>query len=100
MATFEIRVLREDVDEDSNPEVLIEFYYREAVQTEDAMDFDPDLASVSVVYSSKNDGLFDKITDRSDLDGSGSHDEKDRRILLDLANAFSKINPESFKPKR
>ncbi|HEX8593533.1 MAG TPA: hypothetical protein VF682_09670 [Pseudomonas sp.] len=97
MASLEIRLIKEDVDEDSSPEVLIEFYYREAASQESA--FDPELASVSVVYSSEKNGLYDKTTDESDLDRSDVHDDKDRQILFDLANAFTKIDPQSFKPR-
>ncbi|MBX8510187.1 hypothetical protein K5D34_10905 [Pseudomonas cichorii] len=93
MAKYEIRISKEDLEEDESPEILFEFYeYKDA-------DSSPDEASleyVAFVSSSNKDGHFDTVSGNTDIDGQTGHDSRDAEILFELARAFSKIH---FEPR-
>jgi len=75
MAAKEIRISIEDLDRDSSPEVLLEFY------TGKELDF-----STSVSSSSKN-GKYDKVDVKGDADGDGDFDAQDDELFIDLARS-------------
>jgi|GEM_PF-796662 len=91
MAYFEIRVFKDDLDGDEYPDVGVEFHY----QKDEASDLK--MKSAATIYSSKKNGVYDTVSDKADLDGSGNHDDADKQILRDLANAFAKVSSKSFE---
>ena len=99
MAAFEIRMMKEDIDEDSLDEVLIEFYYRadppsQSEPPNGTADFPQ---SVSVVYYSPTEGRFNKVSGRTDVGGAQGYSVEDDQLLIDLATAFSKLSADAFK---
>ena len=94
MAYFEIRVFSEDMASDGKPEVLVEFYYQDAAGPDDVLR--PELKSAAVISASEAEGLYDTVTDKSDVNGDGVSDAEDHQILFDLANAFTKIASSTF----
>ncbi|GAB7530491.1 hypothetical protein PS3A_29020 [Pseudomonas sp. 3A(2025)] len=81
MASYEVRLSTEDLEGDDSLEVLVEFYE------------DKELSYVAYVSSSKKDGVLDKVSGDTDIDGVQGHSEKDDEILIELATAFKKIRP-------
>ncbi|SCW84636.1 MULTISPECIES: hypothetical protein [unclassified Pseudomonas] len=75
MAAREIRISIEDLDRDSSPEVLFEFY------TGTKVDF-----ATSVSSSSKN-GKYDKVDVKGDADGDGDFDAQDDELFINLARS-------------
>jgi hypothetical protein len=92
MSKLEVNLSLEHLDADQSPEVLISFvtYVNRVAQTD----------YTSVVTSSKQNGVYDKVMIRADVDGDGHgsgdvkkdvNDEDDNRALIDLAQAFVKF---------
>lgn len=80
MATNELRMTNEEIDEDdSSPEILMEFYK------------DTKLQFATYVSSSKKNGSYDTVNVKTDADSDGDMDATDEKVLLDLAEAFSRF---------
>ncbi|MDB6141961.1 MAG: hypothetical protein JWP80_1005 [Pseudomonas sp.] len=77
--TTEIRLSREDFENDGSPEVLIEFHQKKKLQY------------VAYVASSKKNGVYDKVSGDSDVDSKKGHSAHDDKILIGLATAFMRI---------
>ncbi|MDO7899607.1 hypothetical protein [Pseudomonas citrulli] len=75
MAAKEIRISIEDLDRDSSPEVLLEFYLGKELNF-----------ATSVSSSSKN-GDYDRVDVRGDADEDGDFDATDDGLFIDLARA-------------
>lgn len=81
MANYEVRLSTEDLEDDDSLEVLVEFYEGNK------------LSYVASVSSSNKDGVLDKVSGDTDIDGVQGHSEQDDEILIELATAFTKIRP-------
>lgn len=81
MANYEVRLSTEDLEGDDSLEVLVEFYEGK------------ELSYVASVSSSNKDGVLDKVSGDTDIDGVQGHSEQDDEILIELATAFTKIRP-------
>ncbi|MDB6049084.1 MAG: hypothetical protein JWR17_1830 [Pseudomonas sp.] len=79
MAIYEVRLSTEDLENDMSPEVLVEFYDKN------------ELEYVASVSSSKKDGVLDKVSGETDIDGEAGYTKADDEIMISLATAFSKI---------
>lgn len=80
MATNEIRMTNEEIDkDDSSPEILMEFYKDNKFQF------------ATYVSSSKKNGTYDTVNVKTDADSDDDMDEMDEKVLLDLAEAFSRF---------
>ncbi|MGN8343507.1 hypothetical protein ACLEJQ_07865 [Pseudomonas sp. SMV71] len=75
MAAKEIRISIEDLDRDSSPEVLFEFY------TGKELDFS------TSVSSSRKDGKYDKVDVKGDADNDGDFDAQDEELFINLARS-------------
>ncbi|MBC8999598.1 hypothetical protein IAI51_24020 [Pseudomonas sp. N40(2020)] len=89
-----IRILLEiaDMDRDGNPEVAFYHYDEDATEM---MDYDYSLFA----SSSEGNGRYDLISeDVVDGDGDGDVDKHDKKLYLQLADAFSQF--KGFQSKR
>ncbi|MCI0995360.1 hypothetical protein HNO91_17350 [Pseudomonas corrugata] len=77
MAKQEIRLSKEDIDGDSSPDILVEFYKDEALQF------------ATFISASKTNGAYDTVNVKTDTDADGDMDVQDENALLELAKAFS-----------
>ncbi|NUT82794.1 hypothetical protein [Pseudomonas brassicacearum] len=75
MAAKEIRMSFEDFEGDGKKEMVIEFYSRKKLEF------------ARYLTSSKNDGRYDKVEVKGDVDGDGDFDSRDRKLVLKLAQA-------------
>ncbi|MBX8483422.1 hypothetical protein [Pseudomonas cichorii] len=110
MAKYELRLSREDFENDQSPEVVVEFYEYEKVEEvpapapasmpgAQAQEKEKDkyvavLRYLAYVSSSSKDGRFDNVSGKSDVDGNVGHTDEDDQVLIDLAQAFIKIHFE------
>ncbi|WP_449429886.1 hypothetical protein [Pseudomonas putida] len=79
MSTKEIRISLADIDQDSSPEVFIEYFEKNEFEF-----------SITVSSSNKN-GVYDKVNGKGDANGDGKIDESDNPLYIDLAQAALKI---------
>ncbi|WP_122314862.1 hypothetical protein [Pseudomonas cichorii] len=102
MARYELRLSKEDFEDDQSPEVLVEFYEYKDVQqapAQDRVDQEnrrktdrAELKYVAFVSSSSKDGNFDTVSGNTNVDDQAGHDSRDDQILIDLAQAFARIH--------
>ncbi|MFJ2488495.1 hypothetical protein [Pseudomonas sp. NPDC087639] len=80
------------MDQDGNPEVAFYHYDEDATEM---MDYDYSLFA----SSSQGNGRYDLISeDAVDADGDGDIDKHDKKLYLQLADAFAQF--KGFQPKR
>lgn len=75
MAAKEIRISFEDFEGDGKKEVVVEFYSRKK------------LSFATYLTSSKNNGTYDQVQVKGDVDGDGDFDARDTKLVLKLAQA-------------
>lgn len=79
MATKELRMTQEYVDDNRSPDVVLEIYKGKKLQF------------ATFVSASKKNGPYDTVNVKTDVDGDGDMDRQDEKAILDLAKAFSKF---------
>lgn len=75
MAAKEIRVSIEDLNRDTSPEVVLEFYSGKV------LDF------ATSVSSSKKNGTYDTVDVKGDADGDDDYDARDEELYINFARA-------------
>lgn len=88
MATYELRLSKEDIENGGFKEVLMETYINNVLDW--------------AVYasSSKQDGVYDKTSAPDDADGDGDYDDDDKKLFLAVANAFTKMSAYDKRKKK
>lgn len=79
MATKELRMTLEYVDNDRSPDVVLEIYKGKKLQF------------ATFVSASKKSGPYDTVNVKTDIDGDGDMDRQDEKAILDLAKAFARF---------
>lgn len=88
MATSELRVLTEDFENDGSKEIVMETYIKQ------------DLVWAVFASSSKQNGVYDTASSPDDVDGDGDYDDDDKKLYLDVANAFAKMTAYAIKKRK
>lgn len=91
MAKFELRLTCDDFEKDNSPEILLEYFTKVKVPTEDGMSTKDEVIFAMYASSSKMDGYYDTTSSPADMDNDGDLDEEDKALYLTLANTFAKI---------
>lgn len=88
MAKYELRVSTEDFEGDGSIEIVMEAY------------IDKNLDWAVYASSSKHNGVYDTASFPDDADGDGDYDDDDKKLYLDVANAFAKMTAYAIKKRK
>jgi hypothetical protein len=88
MAKYELRVSSEDFEGDGSKEIVMETY------------IDKNLDWAVYASSSQQNGVYDTASSPDDVDGDGDYDDDDKKLYLDVANAFAKMTAYAIKKRK
>ena len=88
MAKYELRVSSEDFEGDGSKEIVMETY------------IDKTLDWAVYASSSQQNGVYDTASSPDDVDGDGDYDDDDKKLYLDVANAFAKMTAYAIKKRK
>jgi hypothetical protein len=88
MAKYELRVSSEDFEGDGSKVIVMETY------------IDKNLDWAVYASSSQQNGVYDTASSPDDVDGDGDYDDDDKKLYLDVANAFAKMTAYAIKKRK
>ncbi|TKJ63778.1 hypothetical protein [Pseudomonas viridiflava] len=90
MANYEVRLSVEDIEGDDTPEVIVEFWNSELANERTGTR--GDIEFTAFVTAPGKGVPYDTVKSKADVDGNQKTDAKDDDILLELVNAFMKMD--------
>ncbi|MEE4574523.1 hypothetical protein V2J92_15450 [Pseudomonas alliivorans] len=90
MATYEVRLSIAEIEGDDTPEVIVEFWNSELPHRKP--DQKGDTEFTAFVTAPAKGAPYDTVKSKADVDGNQKTDAADDEILLELVNAFMKMD--------
>ncbi|MCF5706674.1 hypothetical protein GIV19_05155 [Pseudomonas syringae] len=90
MANYEVRLSVEEIEGDSTPEVTVEFWNSELFNERTGKKGDTEITAFAT--APRKGAPYDTVKSEVDVDGAPGIDAGDNKRLLDLVNAFMKMD--------
>ncbi|MEE4675984.1 hypothetical protein V2K57_15250 [Pseudomonas alliivorans] len=90
MATYEVRLSIAEIEGDDTPEVIVEFWNSELPNRKPDQKGDTEFTAFVTAPAKK--APYDTVKSKADVDGNKKTDAADDKILLELVNAFMKMD--------